>query len=41
MVDIAHKAMNAFTLKDDSLKQFMFGILYSFNDREYQDFSEN
>ena len=41
VVDIAHKAMNAFTLKDDSLKQFMFGILYSFNDREYQDFSEN
>jgi len=41
VVDITHKAMNAFSGKDDSLKQFMFGILYSFNDREYSDFSES
>jgi hypothetical protein len=40
VVDIAHKSMNAFNPKDESLKQFMVGILYSFNDREYEDFSE-
>ena len=40
VVDVTHKAMNAINTKDDALKQFMFGILYSFNDREYQDFSE-
>ena len=32
--------MNALSAKDDALKQFMFSILYSFNDREYQDYSE-
>ncbi|VVB57526.1 Uncharacterised protein [uncultured archaeon] len=40
VVDIARRAMNAFNPKEDSLKQFMFSILYSFNDRDYQDFSE-
>ncbi len=40
VVDISRKGMNAFNSKDDSLKQFMFTILYSFNDRDYQDFSE-
>jgi len=40
VVDIAHKAMNAFSGKEDSHKQFMLTILYSFNDRDYADFSE-
>ena len=40
MVDVTRKSMNAFAPKDDSLRQFMVSILYSFNDRDYEDFSE-
>ena len=40
VVDIARRSMSAFPPTDDDIKQFMFSILYSFNDREYEDFSE-
>ncbi len=40
IIDIARRSMSAFPSTDDGLKQFMFSILYSFNDREYEDFSE-
>ncbi len=40
IVDIQRRSMSAFSAEDDGLKQFMYSILYSFNDREYEDFSE-
>ncbi len=40
VVDIARRSMSSFAPEDEGLKQFMYSILYSFNDREYEDFSE-
>lgn len=40
LVELARKSMSAYPENDDQLLQIQHSILYSFNDREYQDMSE-
>ncbi|MFH1306087.1 MAG: hypothetical protein ABIH83_00315 [Candidatus Micrarchaeota archaeon] len=40
IVNITSRTMSAYPLGDEGLKQFMYGIQYAFNDKDYQDLSE-
>lgn len=40
VVNIAKKTMSAYAKGDDNFKQFMYQVQYAFNDKEYEDFSE-
>ncbi len=40
VIEISKKAMSAYPLGDDQFVQIMHSVLYSFNDREYEDLSE-
>ncbi|MFH1095413.1 MAG: hypothetical protein V1728_04305 [Candidatus Micrarchaeota archaeon] len=40
VIDIANRTMSAYPLDDDAIHAFMHAVQYSFNDKEYQDFSE-
>jgi len=40
VVDIGQKTMSTYPLDEDGIKQFMYNIQYSFNEKDYEDYSK-
>jgi len=41
VVDVGQKTMSTYPLNEDGIKQFMYNIQYSFNEKDYEDYSQD